>query len=166
MPDDRTSFSAKLRIPCAVLGIRVANGTLVALEFLPLMTAVQAPVDADTARVVAEIERYLGDPGHRFSLPLAAAPTAFQQRMREAMLSIPAGRTRTYGDIARALGTSPRAVGRACGANPIALVVPCHRVVGSDGGLGGFMQAAEGMTLEIKRWLLAHEARRPDDRSA
>ena len=166
MTEQRRTYSAKLPIPCAVLGIRVENDALVALEFLPLTTAVQEPVDAATARVVAEIERYLQEPGHRIELPLAAAPTEFQQRMREAMLGIPSGRTRTYGDIARALGTSPRAVGRACGANPIALVVPCHRVVGSDGGLGGFMQATEGMILDIKRWLLAHEARCQGDTSA
>ena len=166
MPADRPPYSAKVRTPFAVLGIRVADGVLASLELLPQATPVQAPADAATAHVVAEIERYLEDPRHRIELPLAPAPTEFQQRMREAMLGIPAGRTRTYGDIAKALGTAPRAVGRACGANPIALVVPCHRVVGSDGGLGGFMQAAEGMTLEIKRWLLAHEAKRPSDPAA
>jgi methylated-DNA-[protein]-cysteine S-methyltransferase len=77
------------------------------------------------------------------------------------MQSIPAGETRTYGELAKAIGSSARAVGGACGANPIPLVVPCHRVVGAGGSLGGFMGAREeGFELMIKRWLLAHEAAR------
>jgi len=80
----------------------------------------------------------------------------------EAMQAIPAGETRTYGEIAAAIGSSARAVGGACGANPIPLVVPCHRVVASGGRLGGFMGAREeGFELAIKRWLLAHEGARP-----
>jgi methylated-DNA-[protein]-cysteine S-methyltransferase len=65
--------------------------------------------------------------------------------------------TRSYGDIARALHSAPRAVGQACGANPFPVVVPCHRVLAAGGGLGGFARQREGFLLDVKRWLLAHE---------
>ena len=64
------------------------------------------------------------------------------------------GESRTYGEMARRLRTAPRAIGGACGANPIALVIPCHRVVGSQGSLGGFMGVTDGDPIAIKRWLL------------
>ncbi len=74
------------------------------------------------------------------------------------MQRIECGRTRSYGEIARELGSSARAVGGACGANPIPVVVPCHRVIGSGRALGGFMGSrVEGFELGIKRWLLEHE---------
>jgi methylated-DNA-[protein]-cysteine S-methyltransferase len=74
------------------------------------------------------------------------------------MQRIPAGRTRTYGELARDLRSSARAVGGACGANPIPLIVPCHRIIAASGRIGGFMGAStEGFELGIKRWLLEHE---------
>ena len=73
------------------------------------------------------------------------------------LLETPDGRTLTYGEIARRLKSAPRAVGQACGRNPYPVAVPCHRVVASDGGLGGFANANGGYLLDTKRWLLAHE---------
>ncbi|MGH8800240.1 MAG: methylated-DNA--[protein]-cysteine S-methyltransferase, partial [Casimicrobiaceae bacterium] len=78
----------------------------------------------------------------------------------DALATIPVGESRTYGELARSLHTAPRAVGGACGANPIALVIPCHRVVGSQGSLGGFMGVTAGDPIAIKRWLLTHEGYR------
>ena len=153
-------WSAKLRTPFAVLGIRTRDGCLTGVEFLPQGERAQQPVDAFAARVVAEIEHYLADPRHRFTLPLSPAGTPFQRRVWRAIDAIPTGESRTYGEIARALATGPRAVGNACGANPIALVTPCHRVVGSHGALGGFARTADGDALSIKRWLLVHEGYR------
>jgi methylated-DNA-[protein]-cysteine S-methyltransferase len=76
----------------------------------------------------------------------------------EAMQRIPAGETRSYGEVAAELRSSARAVGGACGANPIPLVVPCHRIVAAHRRIGGFMGAkTDGFELGIKRWLLAHE---------
>ncbi len=152
--------AAKLRTPFAVLGIRTANGKLTGVDYLPRSERAQRPVDAFTAEVVAEIERYLVDPQHRFALPLDPAGTPFQRRVWHEIDRIPVGESRTYGEIARALRTGPRAVGNACGANPIALVTPCHRVVGSRGALGGFGGASAGDPLRIKRWLLVHEGYR------
>jgi AraC family transcriptional regulator of adaptative response/methylated-DNA-[protein]-cysteine methyltransferase len=91
-------------------------------------------------------------------LPLDIRATSFQRRVWEAIRSIPYGETRTYAEIAAAVGApaAARAVGQACGANPVSIVIPCHRVVASGGGLGGY-----GWGLERKRWLLRHEADTP-----
>jgi methylated-DNA-[protein]-cysteine S-methyltransferase len=72
------------------------------------------------------------------NLPMAPAGTEFQRRVWRAMADIPLGETLTYGDVARQLGSGPRAVGGACGANPIPILIPCHRIVGSSRGLGGY----------------------------
>jgi methylated-DNA-[protein]-cysteine S-methyltransferase len=154
---NRPPYAAKYRIPCAVLGIRTANGVIAGIEFLPSTERAQAPADPLAQRAVEQLERYLDDPRFRFTLPLAHAGTAFRQRVRAALQAIPAGESRTYGELARALASAPRAVGGACGSNPIALVVPCHRVVASGGSLGGFMGGVGGDPLAIKRWLLDHE---------
>jgi methylated-DNA-[protein]-cysteine S-methyltransferase len=84
----------------------------------------------------------------------------FQRRVWQAIATIPVGESRTYAEIAAMVRSSARAVGGACGRNPVALIVPCHRVVGSRGSLGGFMNAAAGEPVAIKRWLLAHEGYR------
>lgn len=87
----------------------------------------------------------------------AAVGTAFQRRVWDRIAQIPPGQTKSYADLARELGTSgaSRAVGIACGANPLLLAIPCHRVVGSDGALRGY---AGG--IERKAWLLSHEGAR------
>lgn len=90
------------------------------------------------------------------SLPTATEGTPFQKRVWQALRDIPAGQTVSYGELARLIGnpTALRAVGLANGANPIGIVVPCHRVIGADGSLTGY-----GGGLERKRWLLNHEKR-------
>jgi AraC family transcriptional regulator of adaptative response/methylated-DNA-[protein]-cysteine methyltransferase len=90
-------------------------------------------------------------------VPLDIRGTVFQRRVWEALRRIPRGETRTYGEIAREIGApaAVRAVGSACGANPVALVVPCHRAVRTDGGLGGYAWG-----LGVKKRLLEIEKRR------
>jgi len=155
-----THHAARIRTPFAVLGIRTAGGAITGIEYLPTTERAQAPVDAVAGQAVRQIERYLDDPHFRFTLPLAPAGTAFRRRVWEALVRIPVGESRTYGELARELHTAPRAVGGACAANAYALVVPCHRVVGSQGALGGFMNAVDGDPIAIKRWLLTHEGYR------
>lgn len=92
-------------------------------------------------------------------LPLDPRGTEFQRRVWDALLAIPYGETRTYGELAAELGSSPRAVGTAVGRNPISVIVPCHRVVGADGSLSGY---AGG--LDRKRVLLALECARAPER--
>ena len=152
----RAPFDAVLATPFGRLGVRTGAGALAEISFLPDSVRPHAPVTALAARASAQVERYLRDPDFRFRLPLQAAGTPFQRRVWDSIAAIPRGRTRSYGDIARELGSAPRAVGQACGENPYPLVIPCHRVV-SARGIGGFAHAEDGYLLRIKRWLLAHE---------
>ena len=110
---------------------------------------------ADPLGLSARVRAYFaGDLGALAALPVDGGGTAFQQRVWAALREIPAGETRSYSALAARLGMprASRAVGFANGRNPIAIAVPCHRVVGADGSLGGY---AGG--IERKRWLLAHE---------
>ena len=112
------------------------------------------------ARVRKQVEEYCAGKRTEFELELAPTGTEFQRAVWNALLEIPYGETRSYGEIARAIGQpkAARGVGSANHANPIALIVPCHRVIGADGGLTGY-----GGGLPLKQALLAHEAaHRPD----
>lgn len=103
---------------------------------------------------VRQLERYFARKLKRFDLPLAARGTDFQKSVWKVMSDIPYGETTTYGGMAMALGSGPRAIGMACGRNPIPIIVPCHRVLGSGGKEGGF---SGGQGLPTKRRLLALE---------
>ena len=153
-PDD--GYSARIAAPFAVLGIRTAGERLTGIDYLPRGAATLDPIDRFAARVCRQVERYLDDAAYPFDLPFDYRGTGFQCRVWRAVHDIPSGRTLTYMDVARRLGSAPRPVGGACGANRIPLVIPCHRVVAS-GGIGGFMHARRGPGIEIKRWLLRHE---------
>ena len=155
-----TPYSAKLRTPFAVLGMCSDGRAITRLTYLPLSERAQAPADKIAERATREVERYLEDPQFRFTIPIATGGTPFQQRVWTTLSDIPLGESRTYGEVARMVRSAPRAVGQACGANRIALIVPCHRVVGAQGSLGGFMNAEEGDAISIKRWLLTHEGYR------
>ena len=150
------AFQAVVSAPGFCLGVRCDNEEVVGLAFLPPCPEVE-PENALAAEVVRQLHTYLGDPEFAFSLPLRPAGTRFQRRVWEQIAAIPGRETRTYGDLARILKTGPRAVGQACGANPYPVVVPCHRVVAANGGLGGFARQGGGFLLDVKRWFLAHE---------
>jgi len=119
-------------------------------------------VDAPSrlAPFVAQIRAYLDGTRHAFDLPLDIAPTAFQQRVWEALTHIPYGETRSYSEIAEALGSprAVRAVASACASNPVALAIPCHRVVQKGGALAGYRWG-----VRRKATLLASEARHVRD---
>ncbi|WP_211364209.1 methylated-DNA--[protein]-cysteine S-methyltransferase [Propionivibrio limicola] len=151
-------FQAVVGAPGFCLGVRCNEREILALEFLAPCSE-QAPENALAAEAGRQLLAYLADPAFHFSLPLALIGTDFQRRVRAQIAAIPCGQTKTYGELAKALGSSPRAVGQACGANPFPVVVPCHRVVASGGGLGGFVRQRGGFLLDVKRWLLAHERR-------
>lgn len=160
LPIEAPRYAAKVKAPFAVLGLRTNGSALTSLQYLPLAERAAAPADRIAEKAVRELESYLADPGYRFTVALAPAGTAFQQRVWAALASIPRGQSRTYGEVARVVHSAPRAIGQACGANRIALIIPCHRVVGTQGSLGGFMNAEDGDPVAIKRWLLAHEGYR------
>jgi methylated-DNA-[protein]-cysteine S-methyltransferase len=151
-------FDAVVPAPFGAVGIRIEGDQLKELVYLPSSYPLSAPADALCRRVDEQLQAYFTDPGFRFDLPLAAAGTAFQQRVWQTISGIPRGETLTYGEVAKRLRSAPRAVGQACGANWFPMVIPCHRVLAA-GGLGGFSNSdeADGFHLGVKRWLLAHE---------
>jgi methylated-DNA-[protein]-cysteine S-methyltransferase len=151
-------YQAIMSAPFGKLGIRCSDTDLLGIEFLPQSTKLQAPVGAMAQTICAELQAYLADPQHEIDLPFELDGTHHQCNVWQAMLDIPSGQTRSYGELAAGIGSSAQAVGQACGSNPIPLVIPCHRVVGKK-GLGGFMHRADEDALDIKRWLLAHERR-------
>ena len=154
------SFQAKLPAPFGLLGVRTSGGRLAEIVFLRPGGVALSPRDGVAERACAQLEAYLADPEFRFRLPLAPAGTPFQRRVWARIAAIAPGRTRSYGEIAREIDSAPRAVGQACGANPLPLVVPCHRVLAA-GGIGGFTHRDGGFPLAVKRWLLAHEGAAP-----
>ena len=107
------------------------------------------------AKAYEQITFYLQQPSSLFNLPVNLHGTPFQKRVWDAIAAIPLGQTRTYGQLARQIGSGPRAVANACGANHLTLVIPCHRVVAQN-GIGGFMQSKQN-GLSVKKWLLQHE---------
>lgn len=156
----QADYQAILPAPFGMLGIRTRDGVLTGIDFLPADTPLQPPRDSSTQRICALLGEYLQQPDIRLDLPVLAAGTSYQQRVWQAIRDIPAGSTVTYGELAARVGSGPRAVANACGANPIPLVIPCHRVVAKE-GLGGFMGGKLSSSLAIKQWLLLHERSRP-----
>lgn len=130
--------------PIGPLGLQARAGALVAIRFdasrgQPARETVHPPEVLGEAR--RQLAEYFAGTRRVFDLPLAPAGTDFRRRVWEALVAVPWGRTTTYGAIAAGLGLPPgasRAVGAANGANPLPIVLPCHRVLGSDGSLTGY----------------------------
>ncbi|CAM3215945.1 methylated-DNA--[protein]-cysteine S-methyltransferase [Cupriavidus taiwanensis] len=151
------TYDAILSAPFGKIGVRTDGARIRAIVYLPGHVEGLAPADALTQRLAEQLAAYYDDPDAVFDVPLAAAGSAFQQRVWQAICAVPRGATTTYGTIADTIGAMPRAVGQACGQNPFPILVPCHRVV-SARGIGGFSHHAEdGFYLDVKRWLLRHE---------
>lgn len=150
-------FNAVIDAPFGKVGIRTDESVVREIVYLP--ESVRS-IDPDTPlakRAVQQIERYFERASATFDLPLAQVGTGFQHRVWDAIRAIPPGVVLTYGQVAKQIGSAPRAVGQACGANYFPLVIPCHRVVAA-GGIGGFANHDDdGYFLKVKRWLLAHE---------
>ena len=123
--------------PVGTLTLCAADGAITAVEWGRVATNDAAPV-FDQAR--AELATYFAGDLTNFTVPLAPGGGVFQQAFYAALCAIPYGETRSYGDLAAELGVSAQAIGQACGANPIPILIPCHRVLGAD-GLGGYSGA-------------------------
>jgi len=138
------------------LGINTRGDALYNIDFISLHHNDHIPRTGFISEAVKQITAYFDNPGYRFSLPLVSQGTPFQRRVWRSLQTIPSGAAWSYGKVAQNLATSPRAIGGACRANPIPIVVPCHRVVALN-GLGGFSGQVQGDKLSIKHWLLTHE---------
>ncbi len=154
MPVAGTIYYSVIDSPVGRLLLAVSGHGLLVVEFggKPRDGWIESP--ERTAPYVHQLEEYFAGKRRRFDLPLDMRGTDFQKRCWQALLKIPYGETRSYADIARAIGNpaAVRAVGLANGQNPIAIIVPCHRVIGSDGSLTGY-----GGGLATKRKLLELE---------
>jgi len=151
-------YQAILAAPFGVLGILCEGDVLMGIEFLAPDTIPQAPHSPFAQAVCTQLAAYFNNPDFHFNVPHRLNGTSHQSKVWQAMCAIPRGQTRQYGELARDLASSARAVGQACGANPLPIVIPCHRVV-SKVGVGGFAHHRDGYELDIKRWLLTHEQR-------
>lgn len=148
-----------MRAPLGKLGLRIEDGMLVAIDFLPASTPEHPPESAFAIATCRALTAYFEDGTPLLEPRIRPAGTPFQQRVWAALRGIPAGTVLSYGELAERVGSGARAVANACGANPIPLVIPCHRVVARH-GLGGFMQGRTPVALKIKHWLLQHERNR------
>lgn len=151
-------YQAIIKAPFGVLGICCTENQLTGIDFLPLDTLLQAPLNQLSKTVCKQLLAYFEDQDFQFTVAIKHSGTPYQKKVWQAMCAIPRGETRQYGELALELASSPRAVGQACGANPIPIVIPCHRVV-SKSDMGGFAHHRDGYLLDIKRWLLTHEQR-------
>ncbi len=147
--------------PIGKLGIKINNGNLTNIEWVQDFGVQDfEPLQENCAlqnNVSKQLQQYFINPRHKFNLPLDPEGTKFQKRVWQALCDIPPGATKTYGELAKQLNTSPRAIGNACRKNPIPIVIPCHRVVAKN-SLGGFGGERQGILIAIKGWLLNHEA--------
>ncbi len=159
MSPARAGLPAETRhaTPFAVLSIITDGAHVTGIRYLPRSVPLLEPHDRIAERACREIDRYLTDPGYCFTLPYRLQGTPFQGRVWREIEKLFPLKTNTYGEIASRLRSSARAVGGACGANPVPLIVPCHRVLAAGGRLGGFMGGREDFPLAVKRWLLRHE---------
>jgi len=151
-----TSQCGRLESPVGTIEVTVnEGGAVVSVSFVDEATSGAGETARACSRALRQLEEYFQSERRRFELELEPEGTDFEYRVWSAVQRIPYGATDTYGEIARRLGEpdSARAVGRANARNPIAIIVPCHRVIGSNGDLTGY---AGG--LDRKKWLLDMES--------
>ncbi len=160
MPDSislqYSTFSCR-QTPIGLIGIGERDGVVACLAFLrddaaPVVTSSSALVD----KAFGQLDAWFAGRLREFSLPLVEPRSAFERRVREAMLRIPYGSTVSYGELAASIGSpgAARAVGTACARNQVPIIVPCHRVVAAGGKIGGYLGGTD-----MKRWLLDFERR-------
>ncbi|WP_052004188.1 methylated-DNA--[protein]-cysteine S-methyltransferase [Paramagnetospirillum caucaseum] len=137
--------------PIGPLALFEADDAIVALDWGFLPENDETPL---LLKARDQLEEYFDGKRTSFDLPLAPHGTAFQQKVWAALAKIPFGQTRSYGQLAEQLGTAARALGGACGRNPIPVIIPCHRVLGANGAMGGY-SGIDG--VETKEFLLRHE---------
>ena len=142
-------IAASLKTPVGPLSVTEQDGAITGLSW----SSHGSGQSALLTRALSQLRAYFAGELDDFDLPLRIEGSDFQRSVCAAMLAIPRGETRTYGDIACDLGVPPQPVGSACGSNPIPVIIPCHRVLGAT-GLGGFSGAGG---VETKVALLKHE---------
>ena len=142
--------SASLDTPIGPLTVDAQDGEIVRVRWVDDPSGEATP---ELSEALEQLQRYFDGQLDTFDIPLHVSGSDLQRAVCQAMLAIPMGETRTYGDLAQDLGVPAQAIGQACGGNPIPVIIPCHRILGAN-SLGGF----SGMGgVETKVWLLKHE---------
>jgi methylated-DNA-[protein]-cysteine S-methyltransferase len=147
-------YTAHYQSPIGTVEIKATGEGIVALDFIDRPQASDVELPEVFKECVKQIDEYFRGRRKAFSLNLSLRGTEFQNTVWRRLVTIPYGRTYSYGEFAKAIGkpAACRAVGNANGKNPISIIVPCHRLIGSDGSLTGY-----GGGLWRKEWLLKHE---------
>ena len=134
-----------------------SNGhQLTSVSYVDNNTPLCATSNRFTKTIIGQLDNYFSSSDWAFTIPMKVYGTPFQQRLWKHLQTIPTGKTQTYQEVAQQLETSPRAVGGACRANPVPIIVPCHRVLAKS-GLGGYDGDWGSGKVNIKQWLLNHE---------
>ena len=145
-------YKAIIQTPIGKLGISTIGQLLTRLDFLTDDRALITPSEEIVERIVNQLNQYFQYPSFQFNIPYQLKGTPFQNRVWQALGELPKQKTISYGTLAQQLKTGARAIGNACRANPLPILIPCHRVIGQE-DLGGYL----GKEISIKKWLLNHE---------
>ncbi len=145
-------YKAIIQTPIGKLGISTSDQLLTRLDFLADDTELMAPYEEITDSIVNQLNQYFQYPSFQFNIPYRLQGSPFQNRVWQTLSKLPIKKTVTYGTLAKKLKTGARAIGNACRANPLPILIPCHRVI-AQGNLGGY----KGKEISIKKWLLTHE---------
>lgn len=151
-----TMASAIIKTPVGNVELSLADNCLLGLIFTNETPSAPTKITDFAKHVTTALNDYFSNGSHTFDVPLRLEGTPFQKRVWSALQQIPYGQTLTYGELAKQLNTSPRAIGNACRRNPTPIIVPCHRIVGQN-GLTGYAGQTQGASMNIKHYLLTHE---------
>lgn len=146
--------SAYYKSPVGMIQITGQDGYITSLHISEEKAKGNQEIPAYLAQAALQLDEYFKGTRKHFDLPVRNDTTGFTKHVWDALTAIPYGKTYSYGEVAKKIGNAKaaRAVGGACNRNPIPLIVPCHRVVGSNGAMTGF-----ALGIDTKEWLLAHE---------
>lgn len=146
-----------INTPIGKISLFITDNNLSKISFENSAVPLIAPRSSLAIEATAQILNYFKDPHFTFDLPASLNGTAYQQSLWRYLATIPVGQAMTYGEVAKMLHSSPRAIGNACRHNPLPIIFPCHRVVAKN-RIGGFAGEISGTLIEIKESLLRHEA--------
>ena len=149
-------YQASVKTPFAHFALVLHEDELMAIDFLQQQQDEIIPASAAAKKIVRQIKAYFKHDANGFDVKLDLHGTVFQKKVWCELQKIPFGKLRTYGELAKKLNTSARAIGNACRRNPVPLIVPCHRIVAAN-GIGGYAGTTSGSVHSIKRELLDHE---------
>ncbi len=145
-------YKAIIQTPIGKLGISTIGQLLTRIDFLTDDRALITPNEEIIDNIVSQLNQYFQCSSFQFNIPYQLQGTAFQNRVWKTLSKLPKQKTISYGALAKKLKTGARAIGNACRANPLPILIPCHRVI-AQGNLGGY----KGKEISIKKWLLNHE---------